>query len=172
MINLTRLAVSLIVAGALVTVTPVAAQAVPLDKHHWNESTVYVENHAGSRWPVRKAAENLDNGSSLDLVVVDRCPAGKPCVKVYDVASIPGRTVGREQSTSWGDRTYSSKITLDDGWGREASKRKRLTAVCHELGHAVGLAHTSSRGSCMFENVSKASTKISKAQRRALNRIY
>lgn len=157
----------------LIATTQPADAAPKLKPYHWPSSVVYVENHAGKRWPVRRAAENLDNGSSLDLRVVKRCPAGKPCIVVDSVRSLRGDVVGHTHNRYRGSEQLSSRITLDDGWGRSVPRRWRLANVCHELGHAVGLEHSKSRrGTCMRVGFKHVVPHLSKADRRALDRIY
>lgn len=158
-----------IVSAALLTLLlPTPAQAVPTA---WDSSVVYVENHARS-YPVKRVAENMDNGSSLDLRVVKRCPANRPCIKVTTRANFPGNQFTESR---WGvrdGRTAFVTIILDRSWERKVSAKKERITFCHELALALGLSHTGRRTkSCTSMNM-RGKDKISKAERRQLNRLY
>lgn len=163
------------IATALVSGPAGKASAAEFEPH-WQHRVVYVENHARG-WPVTAAADNLDNGSGLVLQVVKRCPAKSQCIKVYDVWNIPGQTmVGNATTTYYLDgrhETIASTIRLEDSWGRHAGYYQRLSAVSHELGHAVGLSHSSHRDTCMTEFIANQPvTHISSSERAQLRRWY
>lgn len=159
--------VALLLATALWNVKP--AEATP---YRWDSSVVYVENHAHG-WPVHKAAKNLAKGSSLTLRVVRKCPPEKPCIRVYDVRSLPGNTIGRTSSWSSNGHTVKADVYLENKWGQRATNKQRRGLVCHELGHAVGLGHTNRGNTCMKQGASKKRpAHISKSERRQLDRWY
>lgn len=140
---------------------------------HWARSVVYVENHAG-RWPVNTAAEDLDNGSGLDLRVVSRCPKNSQCVKVYHVWNIAGPTIGLTNSVYWSNinRFISVNVFLEDRYATHATYRERLAVTCHELGHSVGLQHRWG-STCMNPGIGPYTTPhISWGERRLLDVWY
>lgn len=162
-----------IIAGAfffLVFPTASPADATP---YRWEESVVYVENHASAKWQVRRAANNLSKGSSLTLRVVGQCPPDKPCVRVYDVHNIPGTTIGRTSSWSSNGHTTRADVYLENSWAKKANRKQRRGLTCHELGHAVGLPHSSSGNTCMKQGAWRVRpAHISKKERRILDRWY
>lgn len=170
-----HLGLALLALAAVVMSLGVPSAADASGRHlEWAHGTVYVENHTGSRWPVRRAAASLDNHSGLHLIVVRRCPAGAQCIKVYEVGNLPGRTVGRARTT-WNTATgelFTATVYLERRYGVQRGYDRRLGLVCHELGHAVGLQHTSSRSSCMFPYADSASDHLNGAGYRQLRTRY
>ncbi len=162
-----------IIAGAfffLVFPTASPADATP---YRWEESVVYVENHASAKWQVRRAANNLSKGSSLTLRVVGQCPPSSPCIRVYDTYNIPGSTIGRTSSRSSDGHTVDATVYLENKWAQKANRKQRRGLTCHELGHAVGLQHSSRGNTCMKQGAwKKRPAKISKSERRTLDRWY
>jgi hypothetical protein len=157
----------------LVASTPGAADAATVPAGlTWARHTIYVENHAGSSWPVHRVAESIDNGSGLNLVVVHRCPSGRPCIRVY-AGRLGGRTVGLARVWWNGQRhLVAASITLDTRYGRTHNYGRRLAVACHEIGHAVGLGHVSSRASCMNPYAWRQASHLSAADRAHLRRMY
>lgn len=141
---------------------------------HWRHRLVYIENHASHRWPVARAADDLDNGSGLVLRVVKRCPVNSQCIRVYGVRSLPGTQIG--QTYDWpgsDDRTVKAQTTLDNSWGNRVPYVRRLSLVEHELGHAVGLNHSSRYDTCMRAITSMhPATHIDAQERAQLRRWY
>ena len=86
-------------------------------------------------------------------------------------ANLPGRTVGEATTWSIGQVIVSAEIVLDSGYGKTANYSKRRNTVCHELGHTLGLAHSHTEGSCMYEEVT-ATRYPSKTEIPNLNIMY
>lgn len=160
--------------GVLVSTFSVAPEAQAAGGEsglRWAKNTVYVENHAPSMWPVWAAAEKMDNGSALNLVTVNRCPAGSQCIKVYGKASLPGRQVGYAWRQYAGTDMMRSRIVLDNGYGRNHSYSRRKNIVMHEIGHAVGLNHSDQRHSLMY-HICSSRTGVPTTDLRQLQRRY
>lgn len=151
--------------------------AVPVPAHadngllSWPDRHVYVVNHASARWPVRKAAERLDNGSPLDLHVVGACPSpAAQCIEVRSVRQVPGRPVGRTYIWRNGNDLTRAVVYVEDGWN--AGRRYRLALTMHELFHAVGhMRHGTSRRSLTYPKITGV-TRVGRAERAWLNGAY
>lgn len=170
-----HLGFAMLAASAIVVslaVSPPAADASAGTGSHWPRGTVYVENHAGRLWDVHRAAESIDNGSRLNLISVWRCPPNTQCIRVFARATMPGNTVGKAVIVWSGTRTIRVDVYLDRRWSRHQSYRTRLGLACHELGHAVGLGHSSSRGSCMYPTANYAASHLSVRDRETLRAMY
>lgn len=162
--------VALLLMAAAWVIGPMrAAEASP---NRWDNSVIYIENHA-SNWPVRRAAKNLSKGSSLSLRVVKQCPVNTQCVRVYDVNNISGNVIGHTKAWVYSGRIFSAEVYLENRWAKKANRKQKRGLVCHELGHAVGLEHSKRNNTCMKPGAwKKRPAHISKKERRQLDRWY
>lgn len=152
-----------------VIITPIGSASAAVHGH-WQGHTVYVENHAPG-WPIKAAAEDLDNYNGLNLVVVRHCPKDAQCIRVYNKKHLPGRAIG--VTRTWGnDYIVGASVELETSWRRHATYRERRALACHEIGHAIGLNHH--RGhTCMNAQIGRhTSPTIKRAERRQLRRWY
>lgn len=161
-----------ILGGLAVALTLIPAQSASASiPTHFKNHVVYVENHAPG-FPVRRAAEDLDNYNGLDLRVVRRCPNSAACVRVYTQKNLPGRKIGTTWVFMSGGHTVGAKVILERKWGNRASYQERRALACHELGHAIGLNHQ--RGyTCMNATIGRhTSSTINSHERKQLRRWY
>lgn len=159
-------AAALCLAAGLLTVIPVDAQAGISSMWKSPTRTVYVENHAPGKWHVKRVAEKMDNGSRLNFRVVKRCPKGKTCVRVY------ARNIKQPGVIGMARLSGATRIVdLDPQLGDRLGRRAREFAVCHELGHMVGLTHRKSKGSCMFPD-NRGARKLDRKDKQYLRKIY
>lgn len=157
------------VVSMIISATTSASAAPPV--YIWEHNVVYLENHAPG-WPISRAAENLDNGSALDIRVVKKCPKNVQCVPVYSVKNVPGKyQIGITKKMVYvkQHRLHSATIELENSVTRY---HDRLGLACHEIGHSVGLPHSNAK-TCMQPVIGGNSpTTISKNERKTLHRWY
>lgn len=161
-----------ILGGLAVALTLVPAQnASAYVSTRFHNHIVYVENHAPG-FPVRRAAEDLDNYNGLDLRVVRHCPVEEACIRVYTQRNLPGRAIGVTYTFMSGGHTVGAKVVLERKWGRHATYRERRAVACHELGHAIGLNHDHGH-TCMNSTIGRyTSPTINRHERKQLRRWY
>jgi len=146
----------------------------------WAQDTVYVENHASGRWPVKTATQRLGAGSPLELVYVSRCPvrtsSAQPAVQciVVTSADLGGGTLAG--TTDWTfvkstNKLSTATVKLNDRWAKHASYADRLNIAEHELGHGVGLPHVK-RTSSIMNAVAHGRTKPDAGDLRDLKARY
>ncbi len=107
---------------------------------------IYVSDATGSRWPVGTAARTWSDRTDVTLrYTTGGCRPGYPCVRVREQRNCSADWVGR---TSYGSRSVR-RVALNNCGTGGYSDAERRSLVCHELGHALGLDHRRSLGSCM-----------------------
>lgn len=118
-----------------------------------SDPQVYFRDHTPSAWPVRAAVAAWNRAVGIDSYwTTGGCPAGgRHCVDVWS---------GNYGANGWtGNTTYrlnasrnlldgSVRVRLNDYYAASAADRRNST--CHELGHALGVAHNLSTGSCVY----------------------
>ncbi len=155
-----------------VLVAPAAdATSVVLYRHA--SGIVYVENHTGGAWPVTTMTYAWDSGTDVSARY-GPCRPGAGCVKVYECRCGTSRPPGWTDFGYYpGTRTFAEPVTihLNDSW--TWTWRNRLQAVCHELGHSLGIVSHLGTYSCLYPYLtSAASVWPGSYARSLLNSIY
>ncbi|WP_344196777.1 hypothetical protein [Kribbella karoonensis] len=122
--------------------------------HRWsygafNDPQVYFLDHTSSRWPVTNAVADWYKAVGIDAYYrwyTAGCPSGRHCVNVYNGNYGASGWYGL---TTWNPGTQGPvTVKLNDHYSLTANQHR--TIACHELGHALSLAHATSTSSCMY----------------------
>ncbi len=129
--------------------------------HRWaangfEDPAVYMLDHTSSAWPVTAATNTWYQAQGIDAYYrwyTNGCPGGgRHCVNVYNAyygaTGWAGLTTWGTDSTGDYDNTTNVTVKLNDTYGGTAANHRNV--ACHELGHALGLAHNTSTGSCLY----------------------
>lgn len=144
---------------------------------HWSgggyaDPRVWIKDTTGSNWPVYAVTTNWDRSSHIDMFYqYGSCPGGTHCVAVYEYSSDDtnaGYTGGILEYTFYGDAWSGHYLDPGGQWGHPyvklndyyvthvlswkgstLSASDRESTACHEIGHAIGLAHHAEDTSCM-----------------------
>jgi hypothetical protein len=161
----------MLAAGLGVVATPAASAAVAYP--HFASRIIMVEDHTGSKWPVKASVLQWDRGTDASIRY-GKCRAGVGCVRVYEQRQGKNGKAGSAVLV-WNPVTMllnPVKVTLNDSYWLSAHQRRQ--DVQHELGHAFGLNyHSKSLGSAMYYLITnRASMYPSAGDKRILNSLY
>ncbi|WP_173085355.1 matrixin family metalloprotease [Phytohabitans rumicis] len=120
----------------------------------WNgfsDPQIYFRDHTPAAWPVRASVTEWNRAVGVDSYwTTGACPTGgRHCVHVWNA----------DYGDDWVGHTYMEVDSIGffiDGlvWvelnDRFSSAEDNRSTACHELGHALGLAHNGSVSSCMY----------------------
>jgi Matrixin len=144
---------AVLLALAALAVTVVTAPRNPAradhDGWHWAGSTFCIADRTGSdRWPITTAARRFDRGTTLTVHPGCTRPGQRIVVQTYHQ---PDQRCGL--TTIWRDRAgrvVSAEVGLNTYYPTCLSSAvRRAHVISHELGHALGLAHTTREDSVM-----------------------
>lgn len=108
---------------------------------------VYVRDRTPSGYPVRAAVRDWNRSGRVDLYYrryTTRLRAGRHSVVVRTYTPVARNEYGR---TRWVTGTQGP-VTVSISTRVRGTRQARKTA-CHEIGHALGLAHNGSTNSCL-----------------------
>ena len=169
-----KILAAVVATGAFIGGVGSAAPAnASLTLPHFASHTIMVEDHTGSRWPVRASVLQWDQGTDASIRY-GKCIPTAGCVRIYEANLGRNQTAGHTLM-SWYQNTRvlnPVKITMNDSYYLSAHQRRQ--AVEHELGHSFGLTyHSRSRGSAMYYLISNnVSMYPSAYDKSILNALY
>jgi hypothetical protein len=166
--------------GPIIPAAPATAAPTPAIVRTWvhkpgSYPTIYVQHPHMPNWPITAAMKAW--GVPIHA---GRCRPGALCLKITPrpgvwLTSSGGTQLGVTVTGRCANRPSCSMyetavIRLTSHHPKHFSKRMRLEAVIHEIGHALGLKHHA--GSAMEPLVTGRYTSVSAADRRAVRRAY
>lgn len=157
----------------MVPLTAAQGGCAPPSQHSAGGSgatVIYVQNGAGSAWPVRRAVSAWNSGLRRVRLRYGRCPVGRICIRVTeaDLGRVSSGHGGKFGETF----TFLHLVRLNRN-ARSASAHDRMQATCHELGHALGRPHRRELSTCMHTYIDPgASTRPDAKDFAAVNARY
>lgn len=144
----------------------------PKDVIYVYDATASIKKSDGTQvWPVKTVAARWSKDNPVEFRYTSKgCPANVQCVTVKQ-SELPDPAVGLATTGSVGADITSSAITLDTTFGRKNSAARRQNVVCHEMGHALGLKHRTTKDTCMYAYVT-SERHPDKTDVKTLNTMY
>lgn len=139
------------------------------NRGHWERTPpvarVKFLDYTGTPWPVNAVNSKWDEADNIDTdweVASSYSNCGAECVRVRAVPNAEVAGFGPNCTDGLGYWTnYDPDDSYHYGQGNEVvfnrscnseSRSVKMALVCQELGHALGLEHSNSTGSCMWQN--------------------
>ena len=147
-----------VASAAVALMLPLAAAqggCAPQPQHGAGTTVIYVQNEAGSAWPVKGAVSAWNSGLRRVRLRYGRCPLTATCIRVIEADLGP---VSRGNGGKFGETsTFFGLIRLNRN-ARSAPAHERMQAACHELGHALGRPHRRELSTCMHTYIDPAAS--------------
>jgi hypothetical protein len=137
---------------------PFVGTAAAWCDHKWaygpfNDPQVYYIDFTGNSWPVTDAQVDWYQAPGIDAYYryhTAGCPGGgRHCVNVRE-GSYGTAWYGHTASTVSGGYFVDGSVTVElNNQVTPNDYTHRRSVACHEMGHAIGMAHNNSTNSCM-----------------------
>ncbi len=119
---------------------------------HVNPQVNFLD-HSSSAWPEGAAVNDWNQSNNVNAGYVSSCPHdGSHCVQVFDTTVMADGTEG-STTYEWdgADNLIDGSVSIaynDKYADHDYGQRRQNT--CHETGHALGLDHNTTDGSCLY----------------------
>ncbi|GIH04264.1 hypothetical protein Rhe02_23310 [Rhizocola hellebori] len=129
-----------------------------INRYHWGGThpAVYFLDHTGAQWPVYESVVKWNESIAIDsgYRFSYSCPSSAHCVDVYNQDYGDIGWVGQASYTHNGLTRTAAVVKLNDytgaGYIPSGDAHWHRETSCHELGHALGLAHNLFETSCLY----------------------
>lgn len=119
------------------------------DRRHWNARTVYVVDRTGAGYAVREAVRRLNYSRGPYLSYRTTVPSGQPYIYVWQTTAMSSGVAGLATTWTSGGHIVKASVKLNSAYDYMGSASMEI--VLHELGHTLGLAHTSYTGPSLMQ---------------------
>jgi len=130
----------------------------------------WVQSTAPKGWGVDRAIKVWNRGLTVTQLKAGPCHDSAPCITVSQsyVTTPEGQPLRLGKHSNF----LGNRVTFNSAAVGQVPAKAYLYTSCHELGHALGLEHSASKGSCMFPSAAGAALAPSKADFAAVNAQY